>query len=119
LQRHPLGCQLAHHQGDIGQRHHDQHDRAHLGRRAQKPQRLDQRLDQHHRRRRGQEPGQGDADLDGGQELVGIAGQPGDQAALPALLVQPLQLPLPQQISAISLPANAAFTSTSTTTNPA
>src|SRR4029453_2801658 len=57
----------------------------------------------------------GDADLDGGQELVGIAGQPGDQ---PPSASSRRSWPSRNEIRATSLPAKAALTTTSTNTNP-
>jgi len=98
LQGDPLGGELAQHQRHIGEHDGDHHDRSRLSRPTKEAQRLDQRLGQRHGRdRRGQEPGQGDPDLDGGQELVGVASQPGHQPAPAALGLQAPQLALPQR----------------------
>jgi hypothetical protein len=78
LHRDPLRRQLADDQRDERQRDGDQHDRGRSGAGAEEAQRPDQRLRQRHRGRgRREEAGQGDPDLDGGQEPVRVAGQPG------------------------------------------
>src|SRR5215211_7406925 len=98
LQGDAFGGQLPDDQGQVGKDQGDQDHGHRLGRPAQEPQQGDQRFGQGDRgRRRGQEPGQGDADLDGGQELVGVVGQPGDQPPPPALVFQAPQLPFAQR----------------------
>jgi hypothetical protein len=95
LHRDPFRRQLPHHQGEERQHDSDQHDRSRAGRAAEEAQRLDERLGQRHGRRRGgQEPGQGDTDLDGGQEAVRIPGQPRQGLAGPRRSFHALQLTL-------------------------
>ena len=94
----PLRGQLAEDQGDEGQHQGDQHDRDRLGGAAEEPEQRHQRLGQGDRRGgRGEEAGQGDADLDGGQEAVRVLGEPGQHPAGPAGAFQPLDLAVPQR----------------------
>jgi hypothetical protein len=98
LEGDALGGELADHQGQVGEHHGDQEHGHRLGRPAEALEQRDQRLGQGDGRRgRGQEAGQGDADLNGGEELVGVAGQPGHQPALLPLLLEAPQLPLAQR----------------------
>ncbi len=85
LQREPLGGQLAEHQGDVGDRDRDQHQRDDVGG-AGRHAPVDQLRRQVAGERRateggGQEAGERDADLDRGQEAVGVRRQPRDGLA--------------------------------------
>jgi hypothetical protein len=98
-------------QGDEGEHEGDPKDCHRLGRRAQRVEQPDQRRGKRDgRRRRGEEAGQGDADLDGCQEAVRVAGEPGQDASAPRAPLQLLDLTARSETSAISLPESAALT---------
>ena len=94
----PLGRQLAEHERDVREQERHDDDRRRPGDVAEERQRLLQRLGQRDGGgRRGQEPGQRDADLDRGQEVVGVARQANDQRTRGRSLLELSQLPLPQR----------------------
>ena len=99
LHRQPLGNQFA--DDDVDRRQHQGHrgDRDGLGGAAEKTQRGHQWFGEgDRRRRRGQEGGQGDAELDGAQVAVGVAGQTHQGAFAPAAAAfECPQLALPQR----------------------
>ena len=84
LQREALRGELAEHEGDVGDRDRDEHQR---DRRRPRPSGRPE-VDQVRRQvagerdaaeRRGEEAGQRDADLHGGEEPVGVLGEPRDR----------------------------------------
>ena len=88
------------------------------GGRAEEAERLDQRLGQRHGGgRRGQEAGQGDADLDGGQEPVRVPGQPGQHRPRAGTCAPALQLALPQRHQRHLTAGEDRVESTSTSTS--
>src|SRR5215207_2013994 len=97
LQGDPFGGELADDQGQVGEDHGDHQHRHRLSGPTQEAQQRDQRFGQSNRGcGGGEEAGQGDADLDSGQELVGVTGQLGDQPPPPAFLLQAPELALTQ-----------------------
>ena len=98
LHRDPFRGQLTEDQGDEGQRQGHHHDGHRLGGTAEEIEQRHQRLGQRDRRGgRSQEAGQGDADLDRGQEPVRVLGQPGEHLPGPAGAFQSLKLAVPQR----------------------
>jgi hypothetical protein len=98
LHGYPLGGELADHQGGVRQHQGDHDDRHRAGGAAQEAEGFLQGLSQRHRRRRrGQEPSQRDADLDRGQEPVGVAGQARHQRPGRRALLELLELALAQR----------------------
>ena len=102
LQREPLGGELAEHQGDVGDRDGHQHQRDDVGRRpsgsprstsfgARSPARVAPPKDADRK------PGQRDADLHGGEEAVGVRGEPGHRLAPAAAVGHRADLAVPQR----------------------
>jgi hypothetical protein len=94
LEGEPLGRELAEHQGQVRDRQRHQHQRDHVrgpGRETEGDQSRGQLAGQGRATEGGgQEPGQRDADLDGGEEAVGVLGQARDgRTALAAVGQRP------------------------------
>ena len=98
LHGHALGGELAEHERDVRQHQGHDDDRHGSGGAAEEVERLLERLGQRHGGGgRGQEPGERDADLDGGEEVVGIAGQARHERTRARPLLEPLELALAQR----------------------
>ena len=98
LHGHPLGRQLADHQRGVRQQQRDHDDGHGAGGAAEEAQRVLEWLGQRHGGgRRRQEAGQRDADLDGGQEAVGVARQASHQCPGRRALLELLKLALSQR----------------------
>ena len=98
LEGDPFGSQLADDQREEREHDRDEHDGGRLGHPPEKAEGVDQWLGQRHGSRgRSQKAGERDADLHGGQEAIGISGQPSDPAPTFAALLEALELPLTQR----------------------
>ena len=93
-----LRGEFAEHQGDVRQEQRDDDDRHRAGGTAEEAQRLLERLGERHgRRSRREEAGEGDADLDRGEESVRFAGEPGEHGTRRGPGLESLQLTFTQR----------------------
>ena len=97
LHRHPFRSELAEHEREVGQEQRHDDDRHRRRGPAEEAERLLEWFGERHGGEgRRQEAGQGDADLDRGQELVRLARQSAQHRAGRRCRLEALQLPLPE-----------------------
>ena len=98
LHRDALGGEFAEHEGEVGEDERHEDDRHRSCRPAEKAQGCFEWFGERNGGgSRSEEAGQGDPDLDRGEELIRLAGEPGENGAGCRLLLQPLQLALAQR----------------------
>lgn len=101
LQGESLRHEFAEHEGQVRDHEGEQHERDRLGGTAVESEPLQERGDVRGDRRRTvggrEEPGDGHADLDGGEEAVRVAAQPGDPLTAGSAPLELLQLGLAER----------------------